>query len=296
MLAFAKFAMHSPSRVFFLAGVGSFLPLLSFLSHALVALVWLRMGPSLGLRVALVASLGGIFSWYQGAGPVELFSLAGLVLLAEILRAKTSWARVLLAGVGIAGFVSLSYTWLPADTLAQLINLIVEHQGWEETYQLTSEQLNELQAALASLLNGVITSLQLLSLVLALALARYWQAGLYNPGGFGEEFRSLRLPPVAGLLPLAALGLVLSMQFKLLALAPVLLAAHLVTGLAVIHAWFKRKNHNAFWLGLVYVLLVTAQPYFSFLLILLALADSWRKPANQLASEASEPPNKHEED
>lgn len=297
MLAFARFALHSPSRVFLLAGVGSFLPLLSFLSHALVALVWLRMGPGYGLRVALAASLGGLFSWYQGAGPVDLLNLIGLVIFAEILRAKASWARVLLVGIVLAGFVSLSYTWLPADTLAQFIHLIIEHQGWVETHQISAEKLSQLEMALASLLNGLITSMQLLSLVLALALARYWQAGLYNPGGFGAEFRALHLPLAAGLLPVAALGLVLSMQFKLLALAPVLLTAHLVTGLAVIHAWFKRKNYSAFWLGLVYVLLISAQPYFGFLLILLALADSWRNPTAQLAPAAdSSNADEHKED
>ncbi len=32
--------------------------------------------------------------------------------------------------------------------------------------------------------------------VLCLLLARYWQAALYNPGGFGQEFRALYYPPV----------------------------------------------------------------------------------------------------
>ena len=31
---------------------------------------------------------------------------------------------------------------------------------------------------------------RILALLLCLMLARYWQASLYNPGGFGREFRS----------------------------------------------------------------------------------------------------------
>lgn len=275
MLAFARFALHSPTRTMFLAGVASFFPIAGFFGQALVALVWLRMGPSFGLRIALAASIGSIFNWYYFASPEGVFTLLGLVLLAEVLRAKASWVPVLLVGTALAGFLSLSYTWLPLATQEQLLTLIFQHQGWEEAYQLTATETERLKLALAQLLNGVITSLQFASVLLCLMLARYWQAGLYNPGGFGQEFINLRLPLAAGLLIILALGLVLGMQLKLLALTPVVLVAHIFAGLALIHAWFKLKKYNSFWLGLVYLMLVTFQPYFSFLLITLALADSW---------------------
>lgn len=274
MLAFAKFAMHSPSRVFLLAGVGSFLPILSFLSHALVGLVWLRMGPSYGIRVALAASLGAIYGWYYTGSLEDVFALVGLVALAEILRSKASWIPVLLVASLLGTFISLSYAWLPEDIQTQLLNLIFEHQEWLNNQQLSVTQAEDLRLLIAQLINGAITSVQLLTLIFCLIVARYWQAGLYNPGGFGQEFQALRLPLVAGFLVVASLGLVFTGQAKLMAAAPVLLIPHLLAGIALVHAWFKLKNYNSFWLGLLYVLLIFAQPYFSLVLVSLALADS----------------------
>ncbi len=45
-----------------------------------------------------------------------------------------------------------------------------------------------------------------MSAVLCLLLARYWQAALYNPGGFGEEFQALALPGVDALVLALAHG------------------------------------------------------------------------------------------
>ena len=44
--------------------------------------------------------------------------------------------------------------------------------------------------------------------VLSLMLGRYWQALLYNPGGFGSEFRALKMPQSA-VLAMASIALVL---------------------------------------------------------------------------------------
>jgi hypothetical protein len=56
--------------------------------------------------------------------------------------------------------------------------------------------------------------------VMCLLLARYWQAALYNPGGFGSEFRALYYPPaVAVVLALLAIGLAsLGLEFRTWAL------------------------------------------------------------------------------
>ena len=54
--------------------------------------------------------------------------------------------------------------------------------------------------ALVPTLTGVMASSLQVTCLLCLMLARYWQASLYNPGGFGREFRSLRLAPAVAVI------------------------------------------------------------------------------------------------
>jgi len=70
-----------------------------------------------------------------------------------------------------------------------------------------------------------------------LTLGRYWQAALFNPGGFGAEMRSFRLEPSLAVL---LLGLWLLAQGGTLmwsGLAQVLWVPFLVGGIGCFH-WF----------------------------------------------------------
>ena len=51
MRVLAEFVMKSPGRALGAAAVTAFIPVLSLISSAIVALVWLRMGPAQGIKV-----------------------------------------------------------------------------------------------------------------------------------------------------------------------------------------------------------------------------------------------------
>jgi hypothetical protein len=110
---------------------------------------------------------------------------------------------------------------------------------------------------------------------ISVALARYWQAALYNPGGFRQEFQQLRLPPVIAL-GLVAIGLAVALlgpQYRvwlaLLGLPFVVAGLALVHGMAALKEW-GRGPLVAMYLAWFFLLgIVTAT------LFLLALADSW---------------------
>lgn len=61
--------------------------------------------------------------------------------------------------------------------------------------------------------------LQIVSL-LCLMLGRYWQSVLYNPGGFGLEFRALRLSPPLAFGLLAVMFLAPNLGHELAMLTP----------------------------------------------------------------------------
>ena len=106
-------------------------------------------------------------------------------------------------------------------------------------------------------------------------LARSWQAGLYNPGGFRKEFHGLRLSPAVAIVCAITMvvGPILGLNAILLAWAagtPLVLA-----GLALVHGVFARKQWSGNWLAMFYVALVLLGPNLLMLLVVLAFVDSW---------------------
>ncbi|NLW03933.1 MAG: hypothetical protein GX029_01690 [Pseudomonadaceae bacterium] len=281
--------MKSPSRALGAAVVTAFVPVLSLISSAIVALVWLRMGPAQGIRVLLAAAIPGIYYWITAASPDVLLVVVGAALLAEILRTNQAWSRALLVGALLASLVALTVKWLDDDLQTQIITLLLDQGGLAENYDLSTFDQQQLAIMLGRLFNGVITAVQLLMLIASLVLARWWQAVLYNPGGFQSEFHALRLPLWSSALLPILLVLIASGQTWLLPVVPVLLVPYLIAGIALVHGVFAIKKYNSFWLGLLYVLLFFAQPYMSFLLVLIALADSVMNFRHRLAPPPSPP-------
>ncbi len=274
MRALAEFVMKSPSRALGAAVVAALIPVLSVFSGAIVALVWLRMGPAQGIKILLAAALPGLYFWVTASSPDVLLGVVGAAALAQVLRTNQGWSRVLIVGALAASFIALTVQWLDDALQLQIIDLLLDQGGLAESYELTALDQQQLAATLGWLFNGVITSVQLLMLIASLIIARWWQSVLYNPGGFQAEFHALRLPLwSAAFLPLV-LALVVSGQTWLMPAIPVLLVPHLIAGIALVHGVFAIKKYNSFWLGLLYVLLIFTQPYMSLLLVLIALADS----------------------
>ena len=105
-------------------------------------------------------------------------------------------------------------------------------------------------------------------------LARHWQARLYNPGGFQQEFHQLRFGKTFSLVVLAFSTLAMFLGVSLLNhIAMVLLAAVMFQGLAVMHCVVKNRSMSSAWLVGLYVLLLL--PHTSALLGALGLADNW---------------------
>jgi len=285
----AEFVMKSRSRALGTAVAAAFIPVLSLISGAILALVWLRMGRREGLLVLFWVSLPGFYYLFAQNSPDVLLSLLAVALLAEVLRRTQNWPQLLLAGVALAGTLSIGFQWLPNDIQDELIRLLIEQGGISHYAELSSAEQQQLAVILGQLLNGVITAVQLLLVYISLFLARWWQATLYNPGGFQEEFHNLKMPFWYSLAFIAA-GLLVSFGVEqLLPLLPVLVVPLVISGLALVHGIVAIKQYNSFWLGMLYVLLLFALPYLSVLLVLIAMADSLMNFRHRLAPPP--PPN-----
>ena len=241
-----------------------FLPPVSLLSGAVVGLVTLRLGFSAGVSVAVLSGVALSLMGWVTAGSPQFGVLFGLgqwlvpLLFAEVLRRTMSW-RLTLQGLLLLTIALVSVAQLVWPDQSQFWRELLEQimaDGLAES-GLDPVQVEQALDGLAGIMNGILGVSLMLTSALALIVARYWQAALYNPGGFGEEFRELRL----GLWPaLLALGLIVGamlVEGPLVGqLALIVVAMFIFQGLALVHGLAHRLKWHSGWLVALYVLLV----------------------------------------
>jgi hypothetical protein len=135
--------------------------------------------------------------------------------------------------------------------------------------------------AWARAISGVLAGLTLAVIFGALLLGRWWQSLLEAPGGFGGEYRRLRLGLTLGLtitvLFAAALA---SGSIVVDSLAWVAIIALAFQGLAAAHRSKAQGRLSRGWLAAIYVLLIALLSTWVTVLVLAiwGFADNWLKP------------------
>ncbi len=260
------------------------LPPLSYFSGAAVGLVTLRAGPKSGLTV-LAGSLLAVVVLAAVILQQPLLAV-GFVLvlwlpvwaLATVLRQTVSLSRTLVLS-GLFGGVLVLGVYIALDDPAG---------WWMQTYQQLLAQAGsqapgpETESALrevAGIMTGAAAAALALSALGALFIARWWQAVLYNPGGFREEFHSLAVGRPATIVALALIGAATILNDPAAALAGELLVVvmllFLVHGLAVVHGLVARVGASVGWLVATYLLLLLALPQTAVTLAVFGLVDNW---------------------
>ncbi|CDF86556.1 hypothetical protein PKB_5243 [Pseudomonas knackmussii B13] len=252
MRALADFVMRGRMQATLVVVLAAVLQPFFWLGAAAGSLVLLRRGAGDALGILVWALLPALAWWYLGDPSVTLV-LLGSAVLAKVLRTSMSWNRVMLASVVLGVFYVLLLSTVSAGLVTGLAEAFrsVLPQVLSEA-KLSADQQAELQAGLVPAVTGLLAaSLQVISL-LCLMLARYWQAALYNPQGFGREFRALRLSaPVAVSLLLGVLVVPL-LGPQAAVLAPLCAVPLLFAGLALGHGLVALKRLPGFWLVLMY--------------------------------------------
>lgn len=288
MKALAEFAMRSRVHALGLALAGVVTVIFCWVAAATLALVTLRKGAADGAWVLLWAVLpaGALALYVADAGPLLL--LLGTTALALVLRSTVSLSLSVLASVAV-GLLSGLAMWLFAGPLLdEIVRVFGEVLGSMER-QLTTEGGAALTLARPTALQvaGMLGAGNAVMSVACLLLGRYWQAELYNPGGFGLEFRALAMPAAlaTGLLAAAVLVWTLGVQYRTWAI--MFLVPLSYTGLALVHARARQRSHGHGWLVGFYLLWVVFDVV-RLALVLVAVADSYWHFRQRWASSAGD--------
>jgi hypothetical protein len=260
------------------------LPPVGYLGAAVVGLVTLRSGAIEGLLVGAGASLAaGVLSTVALGTAFPVVALIALLwlpvwALAQVLRRVPSQGVTLSLGAFAAlGAVLLAYA-LPGSPAERWQGLLEE--TLVPAFAAQGVTLDpEVVTRLAEVMTGVVAAAALLGASVSLFIARWWQATLFNPGGFGTEFRALRadrrlavgtLVVLAGLLVLGGEPRRLAAELMLVALV-----VFSLQGLAVAHGLLAGRRQAGLSLGALYVAVVLLWPYPLLVLGAVGLVDTW---------------------
>ena len=290
MKGLAAFVMRGRVQALLVAVAGAGSLLFCWISAAVVALVTLRKGAGQGgwlLAWALLPA-GTLAYAFGDSGPLSL--LLGTMALAMVLRGSVNLPLAVLAAVPVGGLTGLALVVFGSEQLQQVAAYFGDFLADLEQQLSQGGQAIELARPGVVQIAGMMGAGTAVTAVLCLLLARYWQAALYNPGGFGQEFRAMRYPPaVATALALAAVALAgLGQDFRTWAMICVLPLAF--SGLALVHARVKWRGQGTGWLVGFYVAWLVFDPV-KLLVVFAAIADSWfnfrqrwhPRPGNELA-------------
>jgi hypothetical protein len=274
-------------------GITSFLTIISLLVPALaylisglpVTLVTLRRGPLIGIQVvagSLLLTLG--LTYIVGVIPqVALAFSVGVWLpvwcCAVVLRTTRSQGLMALAAAGI-GLLFILFMHLVIGDVTAWWKSWLELWIQSNLSAATGEQYKQIVNVVTPLMNAIMAALIMLSIILTTLAGRWWQALLFNPGGFRPEFYALGFPRV--LCYLTVLGVVIlfiigEQQKSILRDALVLVIfLYMFQGLSAIHRTVQRRKLSVAWLGIMYCLLILL-PQMVLFISCIGMVDSWMK-------------------
>lgn len=273
MRGLAEYVMTGRRQAIIAVMLLGLIPLVNLLNPVVVGLIALRKG----LQEVVVIFAWAILplgAWAVAGDVVPLIMLIGITGLAVLLRETESWEFTLLAAIAVGVCVEVYFRLQPAviDALMQQLDLYLQASNPQGL------QIEEVRDVMLSVIGAVY---MFLSIVL-LMLARWMQAVLYNPGGFKQEFHSLRVEQKVALaliviMLLSSFGIVVPEAWVLYFVLPLLFS-----GIALTHAVVAKKKLSSMWLVTFYILLML--PVVVQILVLLALVDSWYDFRSRLSS------------
>jgi len=289
MKAIAEYAMrgryHAATLASFFAVLSFILPPLGSISGALIALVTLRRGNLEGAIIAICAAIVMGLVTQVSAGSMAIGVVFALLfwlpvwLLSVVLRKTVSLMLAIATAALISALFVIAFHLMVNETItwwSTMIDQVIKEAFVQSGADTT--QLEMMRESMASFMTGLIASFLFLSMMMSLFLGRWWQAVLFNPGGFRQEFHSFRLDKSAAvicsiLLVWATVGsepgsIAIDLSFVISSFGG-------IAGLALVHHWVAAKNANVAWLTTLYILMAFIAPQIMVLLAIIGFADAW---------------------
>jgi hypothetical protein len=293
MRALAEYVMRGRKQAILLALLFTFVPFMGWIADAIMALVTLRKGAKEGLIILMWELLPTVVVAVL-MGRSQLWPYVGMVigsilvyLFALILRQTNAWAVVVQASM-ILGIVAVLLVHASVPNIAQIvlkdITAYLQMADQQASLNWTTASLKANIGWFVQIATGLQIALLLLGDLISLAIARWWQGILYNPGALKPAFYNIRFGWVAALI---LIGIVIAALFgdaAAIDALPVVLFSFVWPALSLIHNMAARHNVATHWLVFFYVLCVILLPYMLVLLTLVAMVDSWRNFRHRLTT------------
>ena len=283
MRGFLRFVTRSRYHAIGISALSLLMPPFSFVGGAIIGLATLRYGAAEGgVVLAGSAAVFAVAMWALAGSttPAMVFVVVtGLPVLAlsALLRTTASQGVVLVTATLVTGAaIAMLYLAVPdpaewwLDVFAAFLTggaEGVDPRGFEQ---------------LAEMLRTVVTGLPIAVMVTAVCtviLARWAHAALDNPGGFGREFRDLRVGRRfafgAGAVVILALFLAprgAGVGHDLLMLV---VAACAIQGVATVHGLVAVRGRGRGWLVAMYLSLLLVTPAAVLALSVAGFSDAW---------------------
>jgi len=270
--------------------ISLFLPPLIVFSSAAIALITLRKGWQQGILYALLATATLLIVSQQANGGIAgLATWLPMVLIASALAMTQSWGKTikLILLLSVAGVLLFHLTHPDAaaywkQMLEQMKPLLVKTQ---QAYQLSDSKFDEAINNAATWMTGTFATVFAIVSIISLIIARNWQAALYNPGGFGEEFRQIRIGKQASIALLVGIVLaVVSKNQLIVELLMVGVGVFMFQGLSLVHSIVKQRGMSIRWLIGLYVLMLLLLIQMIVLLATFGLVDNFADFRRQIAN------------
>lgn len=267
MRGVAEYAMRGRRQATLAVLICGVIPIVNLMTPALVGLVCLRHGLGEALRVLVWAVLP-LLAWAMVGDITPLILVIGVMALATVLRRAGSWEHALIAAILVAVAAEMTLRLRPEFMAAIIAQIESMMAGGDQPGAVATADLQMVMYSLFGLVHMLLA-------ICLLIVARWWQALLYNPGGFREEFHQLRFQPRNAMM-LALLFMVAGFTVPVLAGWALYFMVPLVfAGLALAHGVMGMKQASKAWVVALYALLLFAGQIGLMLLTVAALFDSW---------------------
>lgn len=260
-----------------------FTPVTIMLSASALVFVLLRHQERSAMTAAMVAAGAVIvvaMLTQQYGTPVVLFTLVcwlGAMVVGSVLRQTVSLKLAVLATVPVTVVIGLLANVYKPEIIhfwqTTMVQSVANFSD-AEMQSLGPDKLDLLQNRMPMLLSDATGSWAFFIVLCSVFIARYWQAQLFNAGGFQKEFHSLRLGKEAVFAFAIVTGLSLLFSGSLFAvIASALIFVFFIQGLSVLHCLTRQRGLSRSWLTGLYVILWL--PPTMLLLSILGMADNF---------------------
>lgn len=264
MRALAEFIMRGRLQAGAMAVLGSIVP---FLTASTVAMVTLRKGAFEGTVIVLISLMPALLPLILGsAGIIELIASVLLLMTAYVpalvLRATISLPLAIVTATGVSALVAISVVSVDSELVSWVSDRL------NTLYFPESD--GQFSLTVASL-SGTIGVILLFNSVSGLLLGRWLQAMVFNPGGFGSEFRTFRLGAAIAIASFVISAILYVQSGSYLLWAYIMACPLMLVALAVGHQMIARYQMGRPWLVFFYIVVIMF-PVFA---VVIGFLDTW---------------------